>query len=78
MKPETRALVFNFISFGLLFLIARYILMFFMEAGMHIIVVVIAAIIATLLSPKFFVMKIEQKPTVMMKVLFVKKPFTIG
>lgn len=78
MKPDTKALVYNFISFGLLFLIVRYVLMFFMDASQHILLVIFAAVIATVVSPKFFVMKMDGKPTVMMKVLFVKKPFTIG
>lgn len=78
MMPKHKALLFNFISFAVIFIAVRLLLPFFVEEKDGVLPVIVSAFSATILSPKFFVMKIDGKPRVMMKIIFVKQPKQVG
>ena len=68
---KAKALLYNFIGFTFFFLILRY-LSVFVLAEAPIYMVVIAAIFANFLSPKFGVVETENGKKIMMKWIFVK------
>ncbi|WP_224484800.1 hypothetical protein [Robertkochia aurantiaca] len=69
--PKFRALLFNFLSFVVLFLFFRFLLFFFFPEKL-LPVLLGAAIVASLLSPKFAAVKHQGKETVKMKWIFLK------
>ncbi len=71
MNSKNKALVFNFISFTILFLGLRYFLVDYLDAA-SIIKAIIAAILTMILAPKFMVMKTKEGTKLVMKWLFVK------
>ncbi|WP_052188314.1 hypothetical protein [Cellulophaga sp. Hel_I_12] len=71
MNLKNKALVFNFISFTLLFLGMRYFIVEYLAAA-SIIKSIIAAILTMILAPKFMVMKTKEGTKLVMKWLFVK------
>lgn len=73
MKLEHKALLFNFLGFALLFLIARFGVGYFMEVP-RLYLGIGAAIFATLLAPKFAVVRDAGKEKLMMKWVFMKSP----
>lgn len=73
MKLEHKALLFNFLGFALLFLIARFGVGYFMEVP-RLYLAIGAAIFATLLAPKFAVVRYAGKEKLMMKWVFMKSP----
>ncbi len=73
MKLEHKALLFNFLGFALLFLIARFGVGYFMEVP-RLYLAIGAAIFATLLAPKFAVVRDSGKEKLMMKWVFMKSP----
>ena len=69
MKAKT--LLFNFIGFAFFFLILRYITtLIWLEVPIY--MVVIAAVLANYMSPKFGVVETEKGKKMMMKWVFVK------
>lgn len=69
MKAKT--LLFNFIGFAFFFLILRYITtLVWLEVPIY--MVVIAAVLANYMSPKFGVVETEKGKKMMMKWVFVK------
>lgn len=71
MKPRYRALIYNFLAFAVFFIIARFGIVYIINVdGFYI--AVVAAIIATLLAPKFAVLKSGEKEAVLMKWIFLK------
>ncbi len=60
MKPKYRALLYNFIGFTVLFIIARLAMGYFLNMN-SIFMAVTAAIIANVLAPKFWVSPNEGK-----------------
>ena len=69
MKAKT--LLFNFIGFAFFFLILRYITtLIWLEVPIY--MVVIAAVLANYMSPKFGVVETEKGTKMMMKWVFVK------
>ncbi|MGB5437416.1 MAG: hypothetical protein WBM98_16080 [Maribacter sp.] len=71
MKPKTRAVVLNFLGFAILFLVIRFALGYFFEVN-RFYLALIAAIAASILAPKFAVVKAEEREKVMMKWIFIK------
>ncbi len=73
MKLEHKALLFNFLGFAVLFLIARFGLGQLMEVP-RLYLAIGAAIFATVLAPKFAVVRDGGKEKLMMKSIFMKSP----
>ncbi|WP_394750075.1 hypothetical protein [Spongiimicrobium salis] len=71
MKPKDKALLYNFFGFGLLFIVFRLALGSFLELQ-SIFLAIIAAIAASVIAPKFGVVKTEEGHKVMMKWIFMK------
>ena len=71
MKLEHKALLFNFLGFAVLFLIARFGIGQFMEVP-RLYLAIGAAVFATLLAPKFAVVRDAEKEKLMMKWIFIK------
>lgn len=71
MKPKNKALLFNFLGFALLFLLLRFILSSVFDLH-NIFLAILAAIGASILSPKFGVVRTEQGKKVMMKWILMK------
>lgn len=71
MSLKNKALLFNFIFFTLFFLVIRYaILDFFTIASL--VKAIIAAVVSSILAPKFMVTRIDQKSKLVMKWIFIK------
>ncbi len=60
MKPKYRALLYNFIGFTVLFIIARLTMDYFLTMN-SVFMAVMAAIIANVLAPKFWISPNEGK-----------------
>jgi hypothetical protein len=73
MKLKHKALLFNFLGFASLFLIARFGIGFFIEIP-RLYLSIGAAIFGTLLAPKFAVVRDAGKEKLMMKWVFMKSP----
>lgn len=73
MKLQHKALLFNFLGFAVLFLIARFGIGEFMEVP-RLYLAIGAAILATVLAPKFAVVRDAGKEKLMMKWIFMKAP----
>ncbi|MGB5275200.1 MAG: hypothetical protein WBN39_14190 [Flavobacteriaceae bacterium] len=71
MRPKHKALLFNFIGFAVLFIIARLALGYFIDIN-RIFLAVGAAIIANILAPKFGAIDRAGKQRVLMKWIFLK------
>ena len=71
MKPKHKALLYNFMGFALVFIIARLLLGHFLTIN-RIFMAAMAAIIATALAPKFWVSPNEGK--LLMKWFLNKSP----
>lgn len=72
MKPKIKALLYNFVCFAVLFLIARILLGYFLPIN-PIFMAVTAAIIANVLAPKFGVINVEGEEKMMVKWIFMKE-----
>lgn len=73
MNLKTKALLFNFIGFAMFFLIARFGIGEFLEVS-RLYVSVGAAIFASLLAPKFAVVREAGREKLMIKWIFMKSP----
>lgn len=71
MKPKHKALLFNFIAFVALFLIARLVLGYYLPIN-PIFLAVTSAIIANVLAPKFGSIQTDDGEKVLMKWIFIK------
>ncbi|KQC29507.1 hypothetical protein [Flagellimonas eckloniae] len=71
MKPKHKALLFNFIAFVVLFLIARLALGYYLPIN-PIFLAVTSAIIANVLAPKFGAITTDDGEKVLMKWIFIK------
>jgi hypothetical protein len=71
MKPKHKALLFNFIAFVVLFLIARLVLGYYLPIS-PIFLAVTSAIIANVLAPKFGAIQTDDGEKVLMKWIFIK------
>lgn len=73
MKIEHKGLLFNFLGFAGLFLIARFGIGYFVEVP-RLYLAIGAAIFATVLAPKFAVVRDAGNEKLMMKWIFMKLP----
>ncbi|MDG3583388.1 MULTISPECIES: hypothetical protein [Galbibacter] len=71
MKPKTKALLYNLIGFVGIFLILRFTLLYLFPVN-HIVLVLIAAVVASVLAPKFAVVNENGKEQIKMKWIFLK------
>ncbi|MEM6721821.1 MAG: hypothetical protein AAF611_21010 [Bacteroidota bacterium] len=73
MAPKTKALIFNFITFASLFLILRYLILGYVIPVDGLWLAVISAVIASILAPKFFVVKNDKgEEKLVLKMIFSK------
>ncbi len=71
MKPKTRAMIFNFLGFAILFLLIRFALGQIFDIGRFYLALA-AAFTASILAPKFGVVKMNEDEKVLMKWIFIK------
>ncbi len=71
MKPKYKAFLFNFIGFALLFVIIRSIMWFLLSSD-SIYLAIVAAVLASVLSPKFAVTRTKEGEKLFMKWVFIK------
>jgi hypothetical protein len=71
MSLKNQALVFNFISFALLFIFMRYVIIDYFSL-VSLMKSIISAVIATILAPKFMVSKTNEGSKLMLKWIFIK------
>ncbi|MFS4469413.1 hypothetical protein [Maribacter sp. 2210JD10-5] len=71
MLPKNKALLFNFISFVSIFLVIRFSLSYLFDLK-RIVLVLIAAVSATTLSPKFAAVKTKEGEKLFVKWIFRK------
>lgn len=71
MKPKFKVLIYNFLGFALLFVIGRLLLGMFLTLDTFVLSV-IAAIVASLMAPKFAVVKSANGEKIMMKWIMLK------
>lgn len=69
MKPKTKALIFNFVAFMLIFLVFRLTIGYVIKLN-TLWLGLISAVIASILAPKFAVVKESGEEKVVMKTLF--------
>lgn len=71
MSLKNKAFVFNFIGFAFIFIVLRWWVMDFFSWN-HVLKSILSAISATLLAPKFAVIKTKESPKLVMKWIFIK------
>ncbi|MET6991149.1 hypothetical protein [Sediminicola arcticus] len=71
MKPKFRALIFNFIGFAILFVVLRFALVWIFSSE-SIAFAIVAAIVATVLAPKFAATKTKAGEKLFVKWIFTK------
>jgi len=71
MKLKHKALLYNFIGFAVLFLVARFGIAYFMDIP-RLYIALGAAVLASLSAPKFAVVRDAGKEKLMMKWIFMK------
>ncbi|MFT6839071.1 MAG: hypothetical protein ACJAUO_002585 [Sediminicola sp.] len=71
MKPKFKAFIFNFIGFAILFVAIRFALVFVLSSE-SIVLAIVAAILATVLAPKFAATKTKDGEKLFVKWLFIK------
>lgn len=69
MKPKTKALIFNFVAFMLIFLVFRLTIGYVIKLN-TLWLGLISAVIASILAPKFAVVKENGEEKVVMKTFF--------
>lgn len=72
MKPKTKATLYNFIGFAILYFIFRFAIDSFIELNRYVLAFG-AAILATIFAPKFSPLKTEKGEKIMMKWIFIKE-----
>jgi len=72
MNIKTKTTLYNFIGFAILFLMARFAFDYFFSFS-RFVVATGAAIVATILSPKFRIVKAKTGDKIMMKWIFIKE-----
>tara|TARA_R110000868_G_scaffold222573_1_gene474443 strand:- start:8694 stop:8924 length:231 start_codon:yes stop_codon:yes gene_type:complete len=71
MQLKHKALVLNFIGFATIFIFLRWFVMDFFSIN-HLLKSILSAILATILSPKFAVIKARDGLKLVMKWVFIK------
>lgn len=72
MSAKTRAFLFNFLAFGLIFITLRLIINFLFPQMEYLYASVAAGIISVLISPRFGAFERNGKEIVLMKWIFIK------
>lgn len=72
MKPKVKAFFYNLISFAVFFLILRFSINFYFPQLNYLVMALAAAFTATLLAPKFGVVKEGASEKILMKWVFLK------
>ncbi|EID75144.1 hypothetical protein [Imtechella halotolerans] len=78
MKPKNKALLYNFIAFTVLFVIFRLLTVWVFPGINSLIHSLIAAVITTVIGPKFAAVKTDRGEKVFMKSIFSKEVKEIG
>ena len=71
MKVQTKAFIYNLLGFALIFLLVRFVLAYFFHLNRWVLALV-AAIVASLLAPKFGVVKTANGDKLFVKWIFKK------
>ncbi|MDO6768004.1 MULTISPECIES: hypothetical protein [Cellulophaga] len=71
MSLKYKALLYNFLGYAILFILIRFFVVDYFALN-HFVKLMIAAIVATLLAPKFAVVKAKEGSKLVMKWIFVK------
>jgi len=71
MSPKTKAILLNFLGFAILFLVARIAFGFFFNID-RLYLALGAAIVASVLAPKFAVAEVDGSNKILMKWIFIK------
>lgn len=71
MSLKNKALIFNFLGFAILYILMKWLVMSFIDLN-SIVESILSAIVATIVSPKFAVTRLEGVPTLVMKWIFIK------
>ena len=71
MSPKIRALLLNFMGFAILFLVARIVFGYLFNID-RLYLALGAAIIASILAPKFAVVNVDGSSKILMKWIFIK------
>jgi len=71
MRPKIKAILLNFLGFAILFLVARIGFGYVLTID-RLYLVLGAAIIASILAPKFAVVEVEGSSKILMKWIFIK------
>ncbi len=72
MKPSTKTFLLNFLSFAVLFIVFRLISGYFLEDSGRLVKALAAAVLASILAPKFGAVKTDKGYKIMMKWIFLK------
>lgn len=72
MSTKTKVFILNLICFMAIFLILRFSLLYFITGIHQLIIVLAAAIIASVICPKFFAVNQDGKERVKLKWIFLK------
>lgn len=72
MTTKTKVFLLNLVCFMAIFLIFRFSLLYLITGIHHLIIVLAAAIIASVLCPKFFVIQEDGKERIKLKWIFLK------
>ena len=72
MKPKFKAFLYNLLSFATFFLILRFSINFYFPQLHYLVMALAAAFTATLLAPKFGVVKQGASEKILMKWIFLK------
>lgn len=71
MKPKHKAFIYNFIGFAVLFIAGRFLIGSLLALD-TIVLAIIAAVVASVLAPKFAVVKVKSEEKLMMRWIFLK------
>ena len=71
MSPKIKAILLNFLGFAILFLVARIAFGYLLDIG-RLYLALAAAIMASILAPKFAVVEVDGSGKILMKWIFIK------
>ncbi|MEL4307838.1 hypothetical protein [Joostella sp. CR20] len=72
MQPKTKVFIYNMLAFVVIFLTLRFSLLYFFPEVSHLVMVIIAAVLTSVLAPKFAIAHIDGKDQIKMKWIFMK------
>jgi hypothetical protein len=71
MSIKNKALLYNFLGYAILFIVIRFFIVEYFALN-HFVKLMIAAILATLLAPKFAIIKAKDEGKLVVKWIFIK------